>query len=136
MTKPSVVMMITALGVGLVALGCESETPLALDSTVTLPSSPSFQLGRGAIRALETVHSENVLISAATRGTSTATCPEGKSVLGGGYSVEAEATPDLNLLGVAEESWPSSTSGWEVTYFNRQGSVGIFLTVYALCAVA
>jgi len=63
--------------------------------------------------------------------TSTATCPAGTLLLGGGFTLSSES---LQLFTTATESRPASTTTWTATATNYATGAGTFgVHSYAVC---
>ena len=65
--------------------------------------------------------------------TSTATCPAGTNLLGGGYRLTSST---VSLLATPIESRPSDTTSWEATATNYASGIGgstFTIQTFALC---
>ena len=101
------------------------------------PAGPQGPVG---ISGLEQVTGTPVTILRGENGTSIATCPNGKTVLGGGFSTAvpagSSARPEAMIV---FSSMSDGTTGWKVrgtnTTSRNDGGTQLTLTAYAICAV-
>jgi hypothetical protein len=70
-----------------------------------------------------------------TVATATATCPAGKSILGGGTTVAVSVSTQANRVQRTED-YPSAPDAWTGTVVVTSGLVGASATVtaYAICS--
>jgi hypothetical protein len=68
-----------------------------------------------------------------TRGTATATCPSGSSLLGGGGTTSVVTGTALTAL---FESYPSAPDTWTASGVKAPGTIGssLVVTAYAVCS--
>jgi hypothetical protein len=66
-------------------------------------------------------------------GFGSVTCPAGKHVVSGGYSIEADPMYPMGEV-VVTASYPDGSSGWKVNFDNvGKGVAGFTAELYAVC---
>jgi hypothetical protein len=104
------------------------------------PQGPQGVQGPAGISGLQHVTGSPVTISRGSSETVTATCPSGKTVIGGGFKTGvppgSAARPEAMIV---FSSAGDGTSGWSVSGANttsrNDGNATLTLTAYAICAI-
>ena len=66
-------------------------------------------------------------------GFGTITCPAGKNIVSGGFSIEANPMYPMGEV-VVTASYPDGSSGWKVNFSNAgKGVAGFTAELYAVC---
>lgn len=95
------------------------------DDNVTQPAAAAAT----GVPGLEIVQGNNVVLDAAEIDSSTATCPAGKLLVGGGHST-TDGVPNIDVF----RSWPSADDTWTATGKHVAGSNGRQFRAWAICA--
>jgi len=90
--------------------------------------------GKGAgelsVQGWARVQGNSVSLNPGQIASSTAACPEGTNVLGGGY-VTVDGVPNVNVF----RQWPVSDTEWRATGAHVSGGNGRTFSAYAICGV-
>lgn len=127
------------LGLALLALlvtGCGASPTGTATPTTTLgptPAPTATATPAGHLAVLQVTNSTSGSDATAADMSATATCPQGSTLVGGGYHIQPGN--DQQILFV-RSTYPSAADAWTVTEANPQSGGFVGLDVFAYCATA